>query len=68
MVKLCTWLPMTELEEINKVKGDISTSLFIRRAIRKAINDNDMMTTTTLSNNLGDKTFSFFSFFLLSKP
>jgi hypothetical protein len=45
MIKVSTWLPVTELEEINKVKGDISVSLFIRRAIQKAIKNDAMMTT-----------------------
>jgi hypothetical protein len=36
-VKACTWLPVTELDTINAKRGDISVSLFIRRAIRKAL-------------------------------
>jgi hypothetical protein len=52
MIKVSTWLPVLQLEEINRVKGDISTSLFIRRAIQKATDDNNV-TTTTLSE--GDK-------------
>ena len=38
-VEACNWLPVTELEEINKLRGDISVSLWIRRAIRKAIGE-----------------------------
>jgi len=39
MTKICTWLPASELEAINRLRGDISASLFVRRAIQKAIND-----------------------------
>jgi hypothetical protein len=37
MAKVCTWIPLTEYQAINKAKGDISASLFIRRAIKKAL-------------------------------
>jgi hypothetical protein len=37
MTKVCTWIPLTEYEAINKSKGDISASLWIRRAIQNAL-------------------------------
>lgn len=36
-VKASTWIPEEEYEAINRLKGDISTSLWIKRAIREAI-------------------------------
>lgn len=37
MTKVSVWLPAAEYEVINSVKGDISTSLWIRRQIRNAL-------------------------------
>ena len=37
MTKTSIWLRMDEFEAINRLKGDISTSLWIRRAIRSAL-------------------------------
>jgi hypothetical protein len=37
MRKLNTWIPESELEAIRRVKGDISVSLFVRRAIKKVL-------------------------------
>jgi hypothetical protein len=37
MRKVNTWVSEEELEAINKVKGDVSVSLWIRRAIRNAL-------------------------------
>lgn len=39
MKKLNAWIPESELEAVQEVKGDISTSLFVRRAIKKAVNE-----------------------------
>jgi hypothetical protein len=36
-VKASTWIPEDEMQQIHKVKGDISTSLWIKRAIRNAL-------------------------------
>ncbi len=47
MAKVSTWLPLNEAEQINRVKGDSSTSLFVRRAIRKAVQE----ATTATTNN-----------------
>lgn len=35
-VKASTWIPKEEYDVIEKIKGDISVSLWIKRAIRKA--------------------------------
>jgi len=40
-VKASTWIPETELEQINKLRGDVSISLFIKRAIRNAIKEEE---------------------------
>jgi hypothetical protein len=37
MMKLNAWIPEPELEAVRQVKGDISTSLFVRRALKKAV-------------------------------
>jgi metal-responsive CopG/Arc/MetJ family transcriptional regulator len=39
MSKISVWLPTSELNKIDDLKGDISRSLFVRRAIRKAISE-----------------------------
>ena len=39
MTKLNAWIPEPELEAVQEVKGDISTSLFVRRAIKRAVNE-----------------------------
>jgi hypothetical protein len=39
MARAFTWIPESELELINKLKGDISLSLFIKRAIRKVLKE-----------------------------
>jgi hypothetical protein len=36
-VKASTWIPKEEYDEIERIKGDISVSLWIKRAIRKAL-------------------------------
>ncbi|MDQ4066582.1 MAG: hypothetical protein M3114_03230 [Thermoproteota archaeon] len=41
MTKVCTWIPLTEYEAIDKSKGDISASLWIRRAIQNALSKGD---------------------------
>jgi hypothetical protein len=43
MRKLNAWIPEPELEAVQEVKGDISTSLFVRRAIKKAVNEARML-------------------------
>jgi hypothetical protein len=40
-IKACTWLPVTELEQINRLRGDISISLWIRRAIQNALSEGE---------------------------
>jgi hypothetical protein len=37
MMKLNAWIPEPELEAVRRIKGDISTSLFVRRALKKAV-------------------------------
>ncbi|MDQ3966801.1 MAG: hypothetical protein M3275_00215 [Thermoproteota archaeon] len=39
MRKLNAWIPEPELEAVQEIKGDISTSLFVRRALKKAVNE-----------------------------
>ncbi|MDQ3903228.1 MAG: hypothetical protein M3247_06280 [Thermoproteota archaeon] len=39
MAKASVWLKADEMNEIDRSKGDISRSLFIRRAIRRALED-----------------------------
>jgi hypothetical protein len=41
MSKISVWLPTSELNKIDDLKGDISRSLFVRRAIRKAISEEE---------------------------
>jgi hypothetical protein len=41
MIKVSTWMPVEQLEEIKKVKGDISTGLWIRRAIQNSLSKGD---------------------------
>jgi hypothetical protein len=36
-----TWLSEEELEQIKKVKGDVSVSLWIRRQVRNALSEGD---------------------------
>jgi hypothetical protein len=36
-VKASTWIPENEMQMIERLRGDISTSLWIKRAIRKAL-------------------------------
>jgi hypothetical protein len=36
-VKASTWIPEDEMQQIHRLKGDISTSLWIKRAIRNAL-------------------------------
>lgn len=38
-VKASTWIPRKEYEQIERMKGDISVSLWIRRAIRKELSE-----------------------------
>ncbi|HYZ59007.1 MAG TPA: hypothetical protein VE544_05045 [Nitrososphaeraceae archaeon] len=46
MTKVCTWLPVTDYEAIIKIKGDISASLWIRRAIKNALSKGEDSTHT----------------------
>jgi hypothetical protein len=41
MIKVSTWMPVEQLEEIKKVKGDISTGLWIRRAIQNSLSEGE---------------------------
>jgi metal-responsive CopG/Arc/MetJ family transcriptional regulator len=43
MSKISVWLPTSELNKIDDLKGDISRSLFVRRAIRKAISEENVV-------------------------
>jgi hypothetical protein len=36
-VKAFTWIPKEEYDQIERIKGDISVSLWIKRAIRNAL-------------------------------
>ena len=50
-VKASTWIPEDEMEQINRLKGDISTSLWIKRAIRKALSEGEDSTHTPRAAN-----------------
>ena len=50
-VKASTWILENELETINRLKGDISVSLFIKRAIRKAIAEENIMPSGSQATN-----------------
>jgi metal-responsive CopG/Arc/MetJ family transcriptional regulator len=43
MSKISVWLPTSELSKIDDLKGDISRSHFVRRAIRKAISEENVV-------------------------
>jgi metal-responsive CopG/Arc/MetJ family transcriptional regulator len=43
MSKISVWLPTSELNKIDDLKGDISRSHFVRRAIRKAISEENVV-------------------------
>ena len=50
MKKLNAWIPAQELQAVEEVKGDISMSLIVSRAIKKAVNETKQQQQKALSS------------------